>query len=170
MPLPFAHGLLGASIVAAIHPKPFAKYYFPLLLGGFLANSADFDFALVFLFGSKELHRGFTHSIFIAILFCAICLIYFGWRKYRQALAYGLAFSSHFILDFLTTKIGGGLELYFPFSSERLGLRMFGISEVPSKLTILEIFQAIGLELLIFTSLFLIICFLRVKYSKFNKL
>ncbi len=163
MPLPFAHGLLGASIVAAIHPKPFEKYYLPLMFGGFLANAADFDFALVFLFGSKELHRGFTHSITFSILICAIFLIYLGLKKYREASAYGLAFASHFTLDFITTKIGGGLELYSPFSNERLGLRWFGLSEVPSKLTVFEIFQAVGLELVIFAPIFLLICFIKSK-------
>ena len=161
MPLPFAHGLLGASIIAAIHPKPFDKHWFPLLLGGFLANAADFDFALVFLLGSKEFHRGFTHSVMFAVVIFAGCLIYFGLEKYREALAYGLAFASHFILDFITTKIGGGLEIYFPFSKERIGLRWFGLSEVPSKLTVLEIFQAISLELLIFIPIFLLIYFFK---------
>lgn len=166
MPLPFAHGLLGASVVAAIHPKPFGKYWLPLLLSGFLANAADFDFALVFLLGSKEFHRGFTHSIMFAVVICAVYLLYFGREKYRQALAYGLAFASHFILDFVTTKIGGGLELFFPFSKERIGLRWFGLSEVPSKLSILEIFQAIGLELLLFTPLFLIVYFFKKRKAR----
>lgn len=166
MPLPFAHGLLGASVVAAIHPKPFGKYWFPLMVGGFLANAADFDFTLVFLFGSKEFHRGFSHSIMFAVVICAVCLIYFGWDKYRESLAYGMAFASHFILDFVTTKFGGGLELFFPFSKERIGLRWFGLSEVPSKLSVLEIFQAIALELLIFTPIFLLIYYLRKTNGK----
>jgi inner membrane protein len=164
MPLPFSHGLLGASIVAAIHPKPFKKYYLPILLGGFLANAADFDFALVFLFDSTELHRGFTHSILFAVLFCVLCLISLGREKYREALAYGLAFSSHFILDFITTKVGGGLELLFPFSTDRFVLGWFGLLEVPSNLTFSGIFQAICLELLIFTPIFLIVYFLKNKY------
>jgi membrane-bound metal-dependent hydrolase YbcI (DUF457 family) len=164
MPLPFSHGLLGASIVAAIHPKPFEKYYLPVLLGGFLANAADFDFALVFLFDSTKLHRSFTHSILFAVLFCVICLTSFGRQKYREALAYGLAFSSHFVLDFITTKVGGGLELLFPFSTDRFVLGWFGILEVPSHLTFSGIFQAICLELLIFTPIFLIVYFLRNKH------
>lgn len=163
MPLPFAHGLLGASIVAAIHPKPFDKYYFPVILGGFLANAADFDFALVFLLHSKEFHRGFTHSIFFAVLVISIFLLILGWKKHREAVAYGLAFASHFILDFVTTKIGGGLELYFPVSKERFGLGIFGLSEVPSKMTIFEIFQTIGLELSIFAPILVLIFFLKRK-------
>ncbi|HQU86870.1 MAG TPA: metal-dependent hydrolase [Pyrinomonadaceae bacterium] len=170
MPLPFAHGFLGASIVAAIHPKPFEKYYFPVLFGAFLANAADFDFALVFLFNSKEFHRGFTHSIFFAVLVIIIFLLILGWKKHREAVAYGLAFASHFILDFVTTKIGGGLELYFPFSKERFGLRWFGLSEVPSKMSVIEIFQTIGLEIIIFAPLFLLVFLLKRKKDEARKL
>lgn len=165
MPLPFAHGILGASIVGAIHPKPFGKYFLPAFIGGFLANAADFDFLLVFLFHSKEFHRGFTHSIFFSVLVGTCFLLFLGQKKYREALAYAMAFASHFILDFITTKIGGGLEIYFPFSKERFGLGLIGLSEVPSKLSIYEIFLTIGLELLIFTPIFLIIYFIRVKSS-----
>ena len=161
MPLPFAHGLLGASIVGAIHPKPFDKYLLPAFIGGFLANVADFDFLLVFLFYSKEFHRGFTHSIFFSVLVGACFLLFLGRKKYREALAYSMAFASHFILDFITTKIGGGLEIYFPFSKERFGLGLIGLSEVPSKLSIYEIFLTIGLELIIFAPIFLIVYFLK---------
>lgn len=169
MPLPFAHGLVGASIVAAIHPKPFEKFYFPVLLGGFLANAADFDFALVFLLGSKEWHRGFSHSIFFALIVGAVFLLFLGLKKYREALAYTLAYASHFILDFVTIKIGGGLELFFPFSNERIGLGWFGLSEVPSKMTVLQIFQTIGLELLIFAPIFLLIYFVKKKRVRMKK-
>lgn len=166
MPLPFAHGILGASIVGAIHPKPFDKYLLPAFFGGFLANAADFDFLLVFLFHSKEFHRGFTHSIFFSVLVGTCFLLFLGRKKYREALAYAMAFASHFILDFITTKLGGGSEIYFPFSKERFGLGLIGLSEVPSTLSIYEIFLTIGLELLIFTPIFLLIFYLRKKNGK----
>ena len=49
MPLPFAHGLVGAGIVAALHPEPARRRFAPLIVGALLANCADVDFALVFL-------------------------------------------------------------------------------------------------------------------------
>jgi membrane-bound metal-dependent hydrolase YbcI (DUF457 family) len=68
MPLPIAHGLLGACVIAALYPKPTNRRYIPLFIGALLANAADFDFLLVFIFHSKEWHRGFSHSIFFALV------------------------------------------------------------------------------------------------------
>jgi inner membrane protein len=161
MPLPIAHGLLGASIVTAIHPKPMNRYFLPLFIGVFLANAADFDFAFVFTFGSGELHRGFSHSIFFALLICLIFTFSFGRNYFREAVSYGLAYTSHCFLDFVTTKEGGGLELLFPFSTNRLGLGWFGLSELPSQLSAIEILKAIALETLIFVPLFIFILLIR---------
>ncbi|MEP6900502.1 MAG: metal-dependent hydrolase [Actinomycetota bacterium] len=166
MPLPIAHGFLGASIVAAIHPKPTDRFYFPLLIGAFLANAADFDFAFSIIFGLKGWHRGFTHSIFFALIFTLILLISFGRNYFREALAYGLAFTSHCFLDFVTTKEGDGLELLFPFLTDRFGLRWFGLSEIPSRFSTFEILNTIGLELLIFAPVFMFVFWLRTFVKK----
>jgi inner membrane protein len=166
MPLPIAHGFLGASIVAALHPKPFRRCCFPLFAGVILANAADFDFGFSVFFGLSGWHRGFTHSISFALLFTSILIIWFGWRdRLREALAYGLAYASHCILDFATTKEGHGVEILFPFTTERFGLRWFGLSEVPSRLPLIDILTAIGLEILIFAPLFVIILWLKRIYK-----
>ena len=158
--MPIAHGFLGASIVAAIVPKPFKKrYYISVLIGVFLANLADFDFLLVFATHNKDWHRGFTHSIIFALAIGLLFYLYFGKQRWREALAYGLAFASHFVLDFITTKVGGGLELFFPFSNERYGLRLFGLSEYPSRMSPLEMISALMIEFVIFFLLFLLIIF-----------
>ena len=164
--MPIAHGFLGASIVAAIVPKPFKKrFYFSILTGAFLANLADFDFLFVFATHNKDWHRGFTHSIIFALVVGLLFYLYFGNKHWREALAYSLAFASHFVLDFITTKIGGGLELFFPFSNERYGLRLFGLSEYPSRMSPLEIISALLIEFVIFFSLFLLIIFARNKFK-----
>ena len=103
MPLPIAHGFLGAVVVAAINPKPFAHHYFPLFMGAILANAADFDFALSFFLNSKGWHRGFTHSVSFALLICLMLIISFGRIYFKEALGYGLAYTSHCVLDFATT-------------------------------------------------------------------
>lgn len=168
MPLPIAHGLLGASVVAALLPAPVSvRYAKPLLFGAFLANLADFDFLLVFALHSGSWHRGFTHSILFALLVVALFILYFGIQRFREALAYGLAYASHFVLDFVTTKEGGGLELLFPFSTERFGARWFGLSEMPSKLSVFEILQLLSVEFALFFSLMLIILVLRKTILKF---
>jgi membrane-bound metal-dependent hydrolase YbcI (DUF457 family) len=153
MPLPVAHSLLGAAVVAALHPEPLRRRFLPLAAGALLANSADLDFALVFLTHDRSYHRGFTHSLAFALAVCAAFLACFGLRRAREALAYGLAYASHAPLDFATTKLGGGLELLWPFSPERLGLRLFALSELPRMLPASEIMRAALLELLIFAPL-----------------
>jgi membrane-bound metal-dependent hydrolase YbcI (DUF457 family) len=112
MPLPIAHGLLGATLVAAIHPEPAKRYSIPLLAGAFLANAADLDFALVFVLRSKAWHRGFSHSITFALIVGLIFVLFLGKCHIREAIAYGLAFASHAILDYVTTKEGGGVKYY----------------------------------------------------------
>lgn len=167
MPLPIAHGLFGASVIAALLPSPVSSRYIkPLLIGAFLANLADFDFLLVFAFHSKEWHRGFTHSIMFALIFLALSVFYLGRERFREAFAYGLAFASHCFLDFVTTKEGGGLKLLFPFSHERFGGRWFGLSEVPSKLTAIEILQALTIEFVLFFPLLAIILLFRKLFLK----
>jgi membrane-bound metal-dependent hydrolase YbcI (DUF457 family) len=154
MPLPLAHGLLGATIVAAARPRAAGRQSaLPLLAGALLANAADFDFGLVFALHSRAWHRGFTHSLAFALLVCALFLFGLGLRRARAAAGYGLAYASHALLDFATTKVGGGVELFWPFSSERLGLGWRGLSELPSRLMPAEIFKALCLELALFAPL-----------------
>ena len=164
MPLPLSHGLLGASLVAATHPYPARHRFLPLLLGAFLANAADFDFLLVFAFGSKAWHRGFSHSLVFASIICLSFALLLGRNHIREAISYGLAFASHSILDYTTTKAGGGVELLWPFSSERSGLGWVGLSELPSKLSVLEIIKSLVVEFMIFAPLLVLIMGLR-KYA-----
>lgn len=162
MPLPIAHSLLGASIIAAILPVHIsARQIKQMLAGAFLANLADFDFIAVFAFHSKEWHRGFTHSIVFALLVGWLFILYFGRQRLREAAAYGLAFASHCFLDFITTKEGGGLELLFPFTSERFSGGWFGLSELPSRLPAAAIIQALAIEFVIFFSLLSLIIVVR---------
>src|SRR3954466_5941964 len=161
MPLPVAHGLLGASIIAALHPQPTKRYFMPLLAGAFLANAADLDFLLVLDYHSRAWHRGFSHSITLALAVCLSVVLYLGRRHIREALAYGLAFASHGILDFVTTKNGGGVELLWPFSSERFVLGWVGLSELPSKLQAMGIIKSLVVEFALFAPLLILIVGLR---------
>ena len=157
MPLPVAHGILGASLVAALWPRTaLDRIYQPVLIGVLLANAADFDFGLVYAFGSKTWHRGFTHSIVFALIVFLICVLVVGKKRIQAASAYGLAFASHAVLDYITTKEGSGVELLWPFSRERLILGWWSLSEVPSKLTNAEILQSLALEFVLFTPFLLV--------------
>jgi inner membrane protein len=164
MPLPVAHSLVGASIVAALHPRPFARRYLPpILLGVLLANAADLDFFLVLATHERGWHRGFTHSIAFALLVCVTFFLALGRERVREAAAYGLAFASHAFLDFATTREGGGLELLWPFTSERFGLRWWGLSELPSRLPPALVFKSLCIELALFAPLLLAVLLLRSK-------
>lgn len=161
MPLPIAHGLVGASAVAALYPGTSSEGYRPLLIGALLANAADFDFLLVFIFNSQSLHRGFSHSLVFALLIFLLCVLLLGRRRFQAAIAYGAAFASHAILDCLTTKQGDGAELLWPFSEERFELGWWGLSEMPSKLPSGQILEALAVEFALFAPLLLGVVLLR---------
>lgn len=162
MPLPIAHGLVGACIVLALHPSPTAgRYRLPLFVGAFLANCADLDFLLAFALDSRAWHRGFTHSLLFALVVSLAALPLFGKSRVRALAAYGLAFASHGVLDFVTTKHGGGVELLWFASRERLKLGLVGLSEIPSRLTAVEVLTAAVIEVMIFAPLFGVVLWLR---------
>src|SRR3712207_807273 len=133
MPMPISHGLIGASLVAALLPRR-PRYWLLLAAGAVLANAADLDFILVFLFRSRAWHRGFTHSLVFALAVFLCFLLALGRARAREAAAFGLAYASHALLDFATTVETRGVELLWPFSSDRFGLRWWGLSETPSRL------------------------------------
>jgi membrane-bound metal-dependent hydrolase YbcI (DUF457 family) len=159
MPLPIAHSLLGASIVALIYPKTEKRIWIPMLIGAILANAADFDFALVFLLDSKDLHRGFSHSILFAIIVSLLIFLAYRFARIKESFALSLAFASHFLLDFVTTKIGDGIQLFWFFNQERFGLRWFSLLEYPSKMSATELITTIIVEISIFTATLLLVLF-----------
>ena len=169
VPLPIAHGLVGATAVAALYPGPLSKRgYRPFLIGALLANAADFDFLLVFIFHSKSWHRGFSHSLGFALLMFLMWTLLLGKRRLQAAIAYGAAFASHAILDWLTTKEGSGVELLWPFSQHRLMLGWRGLSEMASQLPPVQILQAVAVEFALFAPLLLGVVWLRRKLAANN--
>ena len=137
-----------------------------LLAGALLANAADLDFLLVAALQSKDWHRGFTHSIVFSLLICFLFVVIFGRVQFRNAVTYGLAFTSHGLLDYLTSKNGGGVELLWPFSTAKLTLGWWGLSEVPSRLTRMEILEALAVETALFSLLLMAILLLRRSLAK----
>src|ERR1044072_167547 len=162
MPMPVAHSLVGASLVAAGLPREGrARYWIALAGGALLANVADLDFFFVFIFHNRAWHRGFTHSLVFALVVLLCFLFAFGRARAREAVAFGLAYASHVLLDFATTKTSGGLELLWPFSVDRLGLRWWGLSELPSRLPPVEILKSLSLEFVLFAPPLLFLILLR---------
>lgn len=165
MPLPIAHGFLGATIVAALYPKLKKFYSLPLLFGGFLALVPDFDFALDILFGSGNWHRGFTHSITFALIIYLIFALICDKKHIRIVNTFGLVYLSHCILDFVTAKHGGGVELFWLFSSEKFKLGLFSLSEMPSRVPIIEIIGMLFIEFVIFSLPFILVFWVRKHLS-----
>jgi len=171
MPFPIAHGLVGASVGAVSQPRlKLKEHWLVLLFGAFLAISPDFDFILVWILYMRGWHRAFTHSIIFAMAAGCLMLALLGAARIREATAYTLALLSHGLLDFATTKAGGGVELLWPFSSERFKLGLIGLSEFGLKPqtrleSLVEILKGCAFELLIFAPLFLAILMLRHRLS-----
>ena len=164
MPSPVAHSLVGAGLVAAVLPRRAgrARYWrWALVAGAVLANTADLDFLLVFVFRSRAWHRGFTHSLVFALVVFLCFLLALGRARAREAVAFGLAYASHVLLDFATTRETRGVELFWPFSFDRLGLRWWGLSEIPSRLPPAEILKFLSLEFVLFAPPLLLLILLR---------
>lgn len=160
MPLPLAHGLVGATAVAAVHPR--GRDWKPLVLGAALAISPDLDFALLWWFGVRGVHRTFTHSLVTALAFTAIVWLILGRGRWRAALAYGFALTSHGLLDFSAASAASGVMLLWPFSTERFKLGAWGFAEMSRGMPIAEILYWTSWEAAIFVPIFLAVLGLRL--------
>jgi membrane-bound metal-dependent hydrolase YbcI (DUF457 family) len=120
MPLPVAHGLIGASVIAGFYPVvPFKNYCRLLLFGAFLGIFPDFDYLLNWLkVSGGGWHHDFTHSVVFAFLIGIVSASLCGSLNVRNALVFGLAMLSHTMLDFCITE-SGGVELFWPLSDHR---------------------------------------------------
>jgi membrane-bound metal-dependent hydrolase YbcI (DUF457 family) len=137
MPLPVAHALLGASIIVAVSPQPIRADragLARLVLGALLGILPDLDYiATWFLNLEKTWHRGFSHSLFVAILVGALVAL---WEskgsRLRWAIVYGAAMASHGLLDALLS-VKGGVALLWPLTSHRFAA---GLLEYPDTLDV----------------------------------
>lgn len=163
MPLPIAHGLVGASTVAAARPRNTIKRdWLMLVAGAVLAIIPDFDFfPSVVLHASRSWHRGFTHSILMAVIVFGFLLLVLGTSRLKESVAFVVAYLSHGLLDWATTKRGGGVELLWPFSTERFKLGLIGFSEFTHGFALPEMIKDGLIEFAVFTPLLLIILLLR---------
>lgn len=135
MPLPVAHALLGASIVVA-GSQPRIKLngagLREILLGAILATVPDLDFiATWFLNLDKSWHRGFSHSLLIAIVVGSLASFCESkGSRTKWSIIYVSAMASHGLLDFLVS-VKGGVALFWPLTSHRFAA---GLLEYPDTL------------------------------------
>jgi len=115
----FGHALVGATITRVLD-KSQARIL--LILAMLSAILPDID-VLAFKFGYAYEHwlghRGFTHSIFFAIIWSGILSLIFGKSKKKIFfIVLFLATISHAILDAMTTG-GLGVGFFIPFNDSR---------------------------------------------------
>jgi membrane-bound metal-dependent hydrolase YbcI (DUF457 family) len=175
MPLPIAHALMGASVVAAFHPlgsfKQTGKF---LLLGAALGALPDFDYALTLArVGGKGWHHQFAHSILFAFLVGLVAAAIINHFSPRTVTVFFLATLSHSVLDFLFTE-SRGVELFWPVSDKffRLGLRppiSYNWRMYPLSAKITDILVLCFTEFAFFTTILLAILWLRGRRGAFNR-
>jgi membrane-bound metal-dependent hydrolase YbcI (DUF457 family) len=124
MPLPIAHGLVGASVIAGLRPSSQPAGWKALALGALLGIAADFDYALNWLrIGRGGWHHGFTHSIPFALVVGLVMIIVMRRVSLRSFIVFSAAFASHTLLDFMLTE-SQGVSLWWPFTDHRYKLRL----------------------------------------------
>jgi membrane-bound metal-dependent hydrolase YbcI (DUF457 family) len=130
MASPIAHSFAGfwTSLVLRRRAKtrltgPWRQYFPRVGVLILLANAPDLDLFIPPGFPGSALHRGFTHSLAVAILISLALSC--AWRIapgfWRSTILYFTAYSSHLLIDFFTgTKIGWtntgfGMPLFWPW-------------------------------------------------------
>ena len=124
MPLPVAHSLVAASVLAASRSQfSLSRDGRALLVAALIGIAPDFDLFLSWVLGySLKLHGSFTHSILFAIALGALgawLARQVGWRGW---IVFSLAALSHGLLDAALKKEFGGAQLLWPFSQHRYTL------------------------------------------------
>jgi membrane-bound metal-dependent hydrolase YbcI (DUF457 family) len=174
MPLPVAHALIGASVVAAVHGKAQSPWKL-LCIGAFLGVFPDFDYILNWLkIGWGGWHHGFTHSFVFALFAGAVTTVITGWKNIKAFIAFSAAIASHGILDYLITE-SRGIALFWPFTNHRYKLEIpnpidYTWSKSSFSETAVDVLQICLTELIIFGPLLLLVMLLRIMSIRKGKL
>ncbi|MFH1065777.1 MAG: metal-dependent hydrolase [Nanoarchaeota archaeon] len=139
MPNPTTH-ILVPLILADLYRDYIAKKKFPLLyvlVAGIAGLFPDIDVAIAFvvkLFSNipfSMIHRQFTHTLFIPLLFLIVAIL---WRKNRKALllfgAISFGIFTHLVLDVL---IEGSIMPFLPLSGLSIGVNLLSIFSMSSR-------------------------------------
>jgi len=123
MPSAFSHAIVATAIGKVAEPKQVPWWYWGL--GAVLSAVPDLDvigFHFGVRYGDVMGHRGFTHSLFFAVLLAGFVSIAFlgqsqisCWRLFFYLF---LATASHGVLDAMTNG-GLGMAFFSPFSNAR---------------------------------------------------
>ncbi len=131
MPLPVAHGLIGASVVVLMRDGfSWRRDRRAVLLGATLATLPDLDLFFSWILGyGLKWHGSFSHSILFAMIVGSVVVALMRKGETRDILVYTTATLSHGVLDVITKKEFGGSQLLWPFSPYRYRLSLFSYFE-----------------------------------------
>lgn len=168
MSFPVAHGLLGASIVAALTSKlSVTRHGGVMLLGAAVAICPDLDyFLLVKIFHlNSGWHRGPMHSVTFALAVGILASFLLSGQSVKQALVLWAATASHGILDLFSNF--DPVEILWPWSQTRynFGVRPYYnfnlIRREPTGREILDIARICLVEFAVFAPIFLLALYMR---------
>ena len=166
MPLPIAHAMVGATVVAALRPSSQSGQWKSLLIGAFLGIFPDFDYALNwFRISGGGWHHGFTHSIAFSLLLGLLIIIVSRDWNTRSFVVFSAATVSHTLLDYLITE-SRGVALWWPFTDHRYKLRLpnpidYTWSDSSLWQAGLDVLKISLIELIIFAPIFLLVTIIR---------
>jgi membrane-bound metal-dependent hydrolase YbcI (DUF457 family) len=170
MPLPIAHGLLGATAALALRQSS-AHSCKPILIGAFLGICPDFDYGLNWLhIGGGGWHHGFTHSILFAFILGMGGILISGERNLRSLLLFSTAAVTHTLLDYLMTD-SHGVALWWPFTNQRYKLRLsnpidYAWSQTSVLEALVDIMRISLIELLVFLPVLLLVMYIKKEWVK----
>jgi membrane-bound metal-dependent hydrolase YbcI (DUF457 family) len=166
MPLPVAHGLVGATVAAALTQPSRPLRWKLLLVGTLLAISPDFDYALNWLrISGGGWHHGFTHSFVFAVVLGLLMAIILRERKARSIAVLICATASHTLLDFMMTE-SLGVALWWPFTNQRYKMRVpnpidYTWSDASLWAAAVDVLRISLMELIIFGPILVVVLLLR---------
>ena len=170
MSFPVAHGLLGATVVAALTPDLSLKRdRGRLLIGAVVACLPDLDyFVLVKLFHFQySWHRGPTHSVAFALALGALAALLVRGGFLRDALTFWAAAASHGFLDLFNRC--DPVEIFWPLTKARYAFQVRPyynyprMRAEPAPLELASLVKVCLLEAAAFGTLFLVVLFVRLR-------
>ena len=176
MPLPLTHALVPVAAVVAIGRHPFPGKIIAAAVGA--AMAPDLDIIMHPLFGvaidSIYSHRGFSHSLFTALLFGGVAAACHRQLKVPPLVAgvvIAAAMASHGVLDMMTDS-GRPVGYGWPLTSLRMfaDWRPFPGKSVQFSSTLAEVLGRTGPEMRrIVAPLFAVALFIRVSVWAWGK-
>lgn len=147
----FGHGIAAYGIGKLFPKKVMTRKVFTLgILSSILPDIDVIAFNFGISWDSMWSHRGFTHSICVAIIWSLILIVVFHRKnelstKTKVSLYYFITTASHGIFDGMTNG-GNGIAFFAPFSAERYFLPGEVIQVSP--LGVKNFFSEWGIEVL----------------------